>query len=101
MPELMPCPCCGGRAEFDRDDYGYKWIECVKCGLSTDTGQDHEDDCRIELAKDWNRRAIPAVQVLVPRELCVRILALAEDAMGLDFSEHDAIHDELRTLLQR
>jgi len=42
---------------------------------------------------------IPADQVLVPRELVIRAIALAEDAMGVDFSEHDAIRDELRTLL--
>lgn len=43
---------------------------------------------------------IPSDQVLVPRELIMRAIALAEDAMGVDFSEHDAIRDELRALLQ-
>ncbi|NMZ73833.1 hypothetical protein HBO32_12030 [Pseudomonas nitroreducens] len=43
--------------------------------------------------------AIPADQVLVPRDLVIRAIALAEDAMGVDFSEHDAIRDELRSLL--
>lgn len=43
---------------------------------------------------------IPSGQVLVPRELIMRAIALAEDAMGVDFSEHDAIRDELRALLQ-
>ncbi|MEG7359998.1 hypothetical protein [Pseudomonas citronellolis] len=42
---------------------------------------------------------IPADLVLVPRDLVMRAIALAEDAMGVDFSEHDAIHDELRTLI--
>lgn len=44
--------------------------------------------------------SIPADQVLVHRDLVIRAIALAEDAMGVDFSEHDAIRDELRALLQ-
>ncbi|MNP16477.1 hypothetical protein D3C76_1088700 [compost metagenome] len=102
LPEqhLLPCPFCGAPAHS---------IRATK----------HAEDCyfladeRLRNAKNadlsgvpavlrgWNKRHIPADQVLVARDLVIRAIALAEDAMGLDFSEHDAIRDEFRALLQR
>lgn len=76
---LLPCPFCGGKAEFDYDDDGLNWISCSKCGISTDTAYHTDVDARETLRDVWNRRAIqsgnsaqpvtvPAGYVLVPVE---------------------------------
>ena len=48
----MPCPCCGGRAEFDDydDKNGQVLVRCVDCDLNTVPGS-HE-----QAAAQWNRR---------------------------------------------
>ena len=57
---LLPCPFCGGEAEFDHDDGGYHWIFCKKCGCATDTDRYYGDtDCRVRLAAGWNKRTPP------------------------------------------
>lgn len=32
--ELLPCPFCGGEADYDNSDYsgGGQWFQCVQCG---------------------------------------------------------------------
>ncbi|RSK52321.1 hypothetical protein EJE23_21120 [Enterobacter chengduensis] len=60
MPDengLLPCPCCGGRAEFDYDDDNLNWISCNACGISTDTAYHTDEDARDKLREIWNRRA--------------------------------------------
>ncbi|WP_079948337.1 Lar family restriction alleviation protein [Salmonella enterica] len=54
---LLPCPCCGGRAEFDYDDDNLNWISCNVCGISTDTAYHTDVDARDRLRNVWNLRA--------------------------------------------
>lgn len=54
---LLPCPCCGGNAEFDYDDDNLNWISCNVCGISTDTAYHTDVDARDKLREIWNRRA--------------------------------------------
>ncbi|HFJ4334131.1 TPA: Lar family restriction alleviation protein [Enterobacter hormaechei] len=77
---LLPCPCCGGRAEFDYDDDNLNWISCNVCGISTDTAYHTDVDARDRLRNVWNLRTamlqgsdgnsqvIPDGWVLVPVE---------------------------------
>ena len=60
-PELKPCPCCGGKAEFRATD-GYIDVRCKKCGVRT---LDHGFSRQIpsdrihamnDAAAEWNRR---------------------------------------------
>ncbi|WP_395306309.1 Lar family restriction alleviation protein [Enterobacter hormaechei subsp. xiangfangensis] len=53
---LLPCPCCGGRAEFDYDDDNLNWISCNVCGISTDTAYHTDVDARDRLRNVWNLR---------------------------------------------
>jgi len=60
MPDengLLPCPCCGGNAEFDYDDDNLNWISCNVCGISTDAAYHTDVDARDKLREVWNRRA--------------------------------------------
>ncbi|HHK9580797.1 TPA: DUF551 domain-containing protein [Citrobacter braakii] len=54
---LLPCPLCGGGAEFDYDDDNLNWISCSVCGISTDTVYHTDIDARDKLREVWNRRA--------------------------------------------
>jgi Lar family restriction alleviation protein len=48
--QLLPCPFCGGEAEFR--DTSSTWVRCEDCGA--------EIQCQIEkkdAARLWNRRA--------------------------------------------
>ena len=49
---LLPCPCCGGKAEFDDYDveHGEVLVRCVDCDLNT-VPRSYE-----EAAAQWNRR---------------------------------------------
>ena len=53
---LLPCPLCGGGAEFDYDDDNLNWISCSACGISTDTVYHTDIDARDKLHEVWNRR---------------------------------------------
>ncbi|EMK0352801.1 Lar family restriction alleviation protein [Citrobacter amalonaticus] len=54
---LLPCPCCGGKSEFDYDDDNLNWISCNVCGISTDTAYHTDVDAKDKLREVWNRRA--------------------------------------------
>lgn len=54
---LLPCPCCGYTAMFDRDDEGWNWVVCGDCGLSTNRMASCMDDCKPIIAERWNKRA--------------------------------------------
>lgn len=54
---LLPCPCCGGKSEFDYDDDNLNWISCNVCGISTDTAYHTDVDAKEKLREVWNRRA--------------------------------------------
>lgn len=55
--DLLPCPFCGGCAEFDYDDDNLNWISCNVCGISTDTVYHTDVDARDKLRAVWNRRS--------------------------------------------
>ncbi len=46
-PELLECPCCGGKAVYKT--LHAMWVECTSCGLSTPAYTDAD-----VLAKMWN-----------------------------------------------
>lgn len=54
---LKPCPFCGGQAEMGENDDGANFIECKKCGGSTNLQYSLKDDGRPQLIERWNSRA--------------------------------------------
>ena len=62
--ELLPCPFCGGAAEWQHNDgaismdsdAGGHWVNCGTCGASTNMRFNLIGDCRPLLAEQWNRR---------------------------------------------
>ena len=60
MPELKPCPFCGGEAQIEHEytGAGYSYVCCKKCGLkSVSFMRSFEIASDIEAIKYWNRRA--------------------------------------------
>lgn len=66
--ELLPCPCCAGKASFQaipiptdesemHANAGGEFIECEACGLTTNLMFPIKDDVRRQLAEKWNARA--------------------------------------------
>lgn len=60
---LKPCPFCGGAAEMHQahdpdgpNDQGY-YVECGKCGASTNLRFSCGEDARPLLMEQWNRRS--------------------------------------------
>ena len=54
--ELLPCPFCGCKAEMQDNGDGADYIECLKCGASTNLQYSLKDDGRPQLRERWNRR---------------------------------------------
>lgn len=48
---LLPCPYCGGEAEFRDGSSTTPYIRCKKCGCRTGSSRDEE-----RLVRIWNRR---------------------------------------------
>ena len=102
---LLPCPLCGGGAEFDYDDDNLNWISCSACGISTDTVYHTDIDARDKLREVWNRRAAmlqagnspatPDGWQLVPKEPTEAMNKAGWAAMN----EHDAINPIYRAML--
>ena len=59
--KLLPFPCCGGDAEFAKEEGGGEYIECIapNCHLSTALVYPAMDEAKPLLVERWNRRAIP------------------------------------------
>ena len=51
LPDLLPCPFCGGKAEYVCSNDG-DYIECTRCGLGTTR---HEQG-RVNSVQRWNTR---------------------------------------------
>lgn len=58
MPELRPCPHCGGPAKWGKCGYGrgegYLFVTCK--ALCTDTAEGRYKDTMDAVAAAWNRR---------------------------------------------
>ncbi|MGV3986226.1 Lar family restriction alleviation protein [Citrobacter portucalensis] len=102
---LLPCPLCGGGAEFDYDDDNLNWISCSVCGISTDTVYHTDIDARDKLREVWNSRAsmlqagnspvTPDGWQLVPKEPTEAM----NKAGWAAINEHDAINPTYRAML--
>lgn len=74
MPQLKPCPFCGGRAELETGDTMLRWrayIHCTKCGsigrivfegnavafVNTPSKYISKDDALEKAMSSWNQRA--------------------------------------------
>ncbi|WP_220711618.1 Lar family restriction alleviation protein [Citrobacter freundii] len=103
---LLPCPFCGGGAEFDYDDDNLNWISCNVCGISTDTVYHTDVDARDKLRAVWNRRAAvlqtgnspatPDGYVLVPKEMTpemMRAVQIKSKLGGYAASELSGAYD--------
>jgi hypothetical protein len=67
--KLLPCPCCGGEAQFGEvdsgetdDNHGGHYIECSGCGLTTNLVFPDKGDVERELREVWNRRPVSATE---------------------------------------
>lgn len=59
LPDLLPCPCCGGRAVMiwpfaDDDDEGEAHVECSDCGLRSRLVMTAQ-----QAKEEWNLRTVP------------------------------------------
>ena len=52
MTKLLPCPFCGGKAEFRSGSSTTPYIRCRECGGRTKSSRN-----RANLITAWNRRA--------------------------------------------
>lgn len=104
MPELKPCPFCGdtpGEDSYTLTDGGFKYgaisCGCGAIGPDVRTGYKDWPEWKDAAVEEWNARAIPADQVLAPRELLERITK-PRTSIG-DVNDGIAAMAELRTLL--
>lgn len=79
MPEMKPCPFCGGEADYDNDtglndDYFVEWYYCTKCGARTKSEE------------IWNTRVSPVVFVSGG---CVVDVALHGKSVEFTLVDHD------------
>ena len=63
--ELLPCPHCGGEAEFRDGSSTKPYIRCKSCGCRT--WGSHAYD---KLVAAWNRRADRTCHYIYDKEIC-------------------------------
>lgn len=65
MSELLPCPFCGGDAEFERmgDRRQSCIVACTDCGCRHESSDEHENN-----GASWNSRHTPDGWQCVPVE---------------------------------
>lgn len=99
---LKPCPFCGGEAEMHQahdpdgpNDQGY-YVECGKCGASTNLRFSCGEDARPLLMEQWNRRtkdaealkserrAIAFGDIVQSQVIAMRAAVVAAKLEGLD-----------------
>lgn len=56
---LLPCPCCKGKADLWRSSEK-SYIECLGCGLRIENYND------LSVISDWNTRAAPPIEPIIP-----------------------------------
>lgn len=81
--ELLPCPCCGGKADFF-DDKMTGYVFCTCCELKTSgTYSWRYEDWKETEAKDWNTRVYPPeVQTAIERDKVVNPKVIFDSAKG-------------------
>lgn len=95
LPELIPCPFCGGRPLADVDSLDPNWVYCTDCGVGYHFGT-------IEQAIEaWNRRSQPSTDLgLIARSVRDRIRPLldrrGDEAIDICAITLRLIHDELQ-----
>jgi len=63
IPKLLPCPFCGGKAEFSYQPWHQSYNSCVFCkDCLASSGQEcadeeNKDEIMKKVCKKWNRRA--------------------------------------------
>jgi hypothetical protein len=70
--KLLPCPFCGGNAEYIEDDGNHHYAECKDCGTSrggfaytpTEFRTLGIEGIRERTSEAWNTRAAPKVKAL-------------------------------------
>jgi Lar family restriction alleviation protein len=91
IPELLPCPCCGGKAHLTKREgfgpaggkYSRGYVSCRKCNLTTPTKSPWK-----AAVERWNRRSaavtpeIPDEWALVPTDLDDGVLEVVEDYLS-------------------
>lgn len=55
LPEIKPCPFCGGRAELRKSSYPH-WVVCQSCGAMIHGGVMGEKEGERASIEAWNRR---------------------------------------------
>lgn len=90
--QLLPCPCCGGEADWDNmlDPIGICFeVWCTQCEIRTEKQYLTKEDA----FRDWNRRQIPEGMMLVPKatiDMCSQTLE--------EFELNDSAAEMLREL---
>lgn len=54
--KLKPCPFCGGEPRWGTSPDEGHFIECSRCGSSTNLTYYLKDDASRDVAEKWNRR---------------------------------------------
>lgn len=53
---VLPCPCCGGKADYWEDSCAHKgYVQCMDCELTI------EDSSKEKAILSWNTRIVPPV----------------------------------------
>ena len=73
MSELLPCPFCGGPADFGVSRQ-FSFVNCIECMASTDVLLgDGAKYTKEEAAASWNARSSPEWQPIEPVAWRVRV----------------------------
>ena len=109
---LKPCPFCGGAAEMHQahdpdgpNDQGY-YVECGKCGASTNLRFSCGEDARPLLMEQWNRRTQDAEALKSERRATVQLRAMhaalsAAEKTPRDPLEIEELWDEANDLREK
>lgn len=87
IPELLPCPCCGGKAHLTKREgfgpaggkYSRGYVSCRKCSLTTPTKSPWK-----AAVERWNRRSAAVTPETVDAACCAMAITIArQDGLTL------------------